>query len=187
MDIRYCNPDNGDFVIIESIHSSDLFRVSELTQVYRQVVRFCNYEEYRFDGRPLSGIPSQIQYLKHFLSGGRRITTHPTERNGLYTVYAGIRNSLRPVANLHIEGKVTGVLAKSYDLGVPMSPFIYGADPVPEMQLSMRNDIHFMMPGGNPPPTALAFYNKNTGVLREVANLEERRKVIRDLAAVGSR
>ncbi|WP_409523643.1 hypothetical protein [Nitrincola sp. MINF-07-Sa-05] len=187
MDIKFCRPGGGDFIIVESIHTSDIFRVSELTQVYRQVIGFCNFEEFKFDGEPLSGIPSQIQYIKNFVSGGRRITTHPTGQNGLYYVYRGVRNSGRPIANLNIEGKVAGILSKSYDLGVPMSPFIFGTDPVPEVQLSMRNDIHFIMPGNQPPPTAFAIYNKDTGLLHEVTNLAERRRLISGLSAVGSR
>lgn len=186
MDIQLCRPDGGNFIIVESIHTSDIFRVSEITQIYRQVIGFCNFQEFRFDGEPLSGIPSQIQYIKNFISGGRRITVHPVGKNGLYYVYKGVRNAGRPIANLNIEGKVAGILSRNYDLGVPMSPFIFGKDPIPEVQLSMRNDVHFIMPGNQPPPTAFAVYNKNTRTLHEVTNLAERRRIISGLSGASS-
>lgn len=177
MNIQLCRPANNSFVVIESIHSDSFFKVAEITQVYRQIIGFCNYETYLFDGKPLDGAPSQWQFIRHFLSGKRRITTAPTERNGLYYVYRGVRNAVKPL-NSRVAA---GLLSREYSLGEPRTPFTWGSDPIPHMQLYGRNDVHFVMPGNSPPPTAFAIYTPKTGKLEEIRESKERARVLNSL------
>lgn len=182
MNMKLCRPTEQTYLIIESVHSSDVLRVSEVIQVYRQVIGFCNFEKYLFDGKALQGAPSAWQFVKNYLSGGGRITTSPTGKEGLYSVYRGVRNSFRPIANLNISGNgFTRMLSTEIALGEPMSPFTWGEDPIPDIQLYQRDDVQFTMTGRNPPPTAYAIYDITTGMLADVRNPAERQKLLADL------
>lgn len=179
MDIQYCKPTADAYLIIESVHTSDAFRVSEIIQVYRKIIGFCNYHQYKYDGKPISGTPSTWQYLQNFFSDGKRITTSPTGKEAAYSVYRGVRNSVRPIANLHYSGMLT----KEYRLGAPLSPFTWGEDPIPDIQLYGRSDIHFVMPGNNPPPTAYALYDIQTAQLDEIKDPAAREHLLAKISA----
>lgn len=181
MDVTLCKPNKTSYVIIESIHSSDFFRVGEITQVYRQVIGFCNFQTFLFDGQRLNGNPSTYQYLKHFFSRKQRITTAPTEKNGLYYVYRGVSNAVKPL-NTPLA---SGLLGNQLSLGSPKTPFTWGSDPVPHIKLHGRSDVHFVMPGNNPPPTAFAVYSSETGELSDVPNLKERRALLEQFTSLG--
>lgn len=146
------------------------------------MIGFCNFESYSFDGKQLQGTPSAWQFIKDYVSGGGRITTSPTGKEGLYSVYRGVRNSFRPVANLNVTGNgFTKMLSTEIALGEPISPFIWGEDPIPDVQLYQRNDIQFSMTGSTPPPKAYAIYDASSGTLDERRDPAERQKLLAEL------
>lgn len=73
------------------------------------------------------------------------------------------------------------MLSTEIALGEPISPFTWGEDPVPDVQLYQRDDAQFTMAGRNPPPTAYAIYDVTSGILTDVRDPAERQKLLSDL------
>jgi hypothetical protein len=181
MDVKLCKPSKDSYIIIESVHGSDLFRLGEVTQVYRQIIGFCNFQSFLFDGERLGGNPSAWHYVRHFVSRKQRITTAPTGKNGLYYVYRGVSNAVKPLNSV----LASGLLSKQFSLGAPRTPFTWGRDPIPHMRLHERSDVHFVMPGNNPPPTAFAIYTPDSGAIQEVRDPLERKAMLKKLVESG--
>jgi hypothetical protein len=131
-----------------------------------------------FEGQPISGMPSTWQYIQEFVRPGRQITTHPTGERDFVLAYAGFKNIVQPlprVGNLLPES-----WTRSYDIGTPPSPFVFGSDPIPCVELYGNPRADFIMPGGEPPATAVGIYHQ-TGNRLELPPRNERDRMIEQL------
>lgn len=186
MDFQLCTP-QPTYVIVEQIHRKaglpSIPRTGgvlgpSLHQVFRRVLQVCAEQDLYFNGRRVEGTPTTWQYIQELLLPGEQFTTRPTGQRQFVLVYAGFRNIVRPlprVGNLLPES-----WTRQYDLGTPPSPFVYGTDPIPTVQLYGNDRAEFVMPGGQPPPTALGIYHSSAGRL-ELPSQSARDRMVQEL------
>ena len=178
-----CTP-QPNYVIIEQIHlKTGLPSVGNtigpaLYQVFRRVLQVCDVQDIFFDGNRLSGMPTTWQYLQHYLLPGTQITTRPTGQKQFFVAYAGFKNLLTPLPR--IGGLLPESWTREYDLGTPPSPFVYGSDPIPRVQLYGNPNAQFVMFGGRQPPVAVGVYKQTSNRL-ELPPPHERDRIIRRL------
>ena len=154
------------YIIIEEVHTkvgwpsvANTVGPSHL-QILRTVLQFCEVQQYLFDGRPMSGAPTPMDYLKEFLTPGRQITQRSTgEKHVLYR-YRGFRNLVQLLPE--IQDLLPEALTKQYDLGVNHSPFIFGKDPIPPIRLYGNSRAKFVLVGGKPPAQAIGVYDPSS-------------------------
>lgn len=187
----YCKP-QPTYVIIEQIHSKAGLPSAAggiigpgLCQLYRRVIQVCDVQDIFFDGKNILGTPSTWQYIQEFLQPGKHITTHPTGEKQFTKVYAGFKNLLTPlpkIGNLFPES-----WTKQYDLGTPPSPFSYGRDPIPNIELYGNPRAEFVMIGGAPPPVAVGVYNQTRNQITNPTGSDRQRILNRLLQPKPSR
>jgi hypothetical protein len=166
-DIVVCKNDEV-YVIIEQIYKKDGIPTlgntfgPSLVQIHRVVAQVCVEQQVQYDGKPIdgAGIPSLWQVVTDFFSPGR-LTQKPTGQRSFVLTYGGFINSAQPLPQL--GNMIPDVLTKSYEF-VPPTPYLYGKDPVPAIQLFKDPKVKFVaLEGGQKPPTAVAIYNKKSG------------------------
>lgn len=183
METILCTP-QPSYVIVEQIHlKTGLPSIGNtvgptLHQVFRRVLQVCDVQDMFFDGRRISGMPTPWQYLQEFVRPGNQITTRPTGERQFTLVYGGFINVLQPLPQM--GNLLPESWTRSYNLGTPPTPFIYGTDPIPNVRLYGNPRVQFIMPGGEPPPTAMAIYNTSNRRL-DLPPLGERERVLQQL------
>jgi len=184
MEPTLCTP-QPTYVIIEQIHPKAGLPSTAggtigpgLYQVFRRVIQTCDVQDIFFREERIFGTPSTWQYIQEFLLPGKQITTHPTGEKQFVTVYAGFKNLLTPLPK--IGNLFPDSWTKQYNLGTPPSPFIYGKDPIPDMNLYGNQRAEFVMLGGAPPPVAVGVYNRTLNKLT-LPNTKDRQLVINRL------
>ena len=185
-----CTP-QPTFVIVEEIHlKTGLPSFANtvgptLHQVVRRVLQTCDEQDTFFKGKRLSGMPSPWQYLQHYLLPGTQITTRPTGQKRFVLVYAGFKNLLTPLPK--IRDKLPESLTKEYDLGTPPTPFAYGSDPIPRVQLYGNPNADFVMLGGKRPAVAVGIYSQTRNELELPSPREGGRVIMRLLQTKSNR
>lgn len=177
-----CQP-QPRYVIIEQIDSAPGMPSlgplgPQLRKVQRRVLQVCEVEEIFYRGKRIQGMPGIFQYIDEFLHPGKRISTRPTGKKEFLLAYAGMRNLFTPQPGM--SNLLPKALTKEYDLGVPLSPFVFGSDPIPNQQLFGNKSIDFALPGGQGSPTAVAIYDAKTGILK-APMIAERQQAIQNL------
>jgi hypothetical protein len=158
---KQCTP-QPTYLIIEEIHLKTGMPAMGNTigptmyQVLRRVLQVCDLQDFHFEGKRLDGNPSKWQYIREFLTPGKQITLHPTGKKELMVAYTGYRNILTPLPK--IGGLLPELLTKTYNFKPSLTPFIYGEDPIPRIQLYGNPSVTFEMPGGAPPATVIGVY-----------------------------
>jgi hypothetical protein len=184
--IAICTP-QPNYVIVEQIYQKrGLPSVPgtgsvigpSLYQVVRRVLQVCDEQDVFFEGQRLSGMPSTWQYLQELLLPGKQITTRPTGQREFTLAYFGFKNIIQPLPQ--VGGLLPEAWTRRYNLGTPPSPFIFGHDPIPQIQLYGNPRAEFVMPGGQPPPTAVAIYHASGNRL-EFPLVHDRERLIRSL------
>jgi len=182
LDVELCSP-RGMYVVVEEIHPMTGAPTKpsnigpSLVKVVRHVYQACEYQDqYYFDGRPIeSGRPTAWQYILHMLSGDGRITTAGSGREGWYHAYTGYRNLVTPLPK--IKDILPAAVTKQYDAGALGSPYVFGQDPIPHVQLYGRGDVSFSTMGGMSAPRAIAIYDGGAEVLRAINDPVQRQRM----------
>jgi hypothetical protein len=181
--LNLCTP-QPNYVIVEQIHSKSGMPAiggvigPQANQVYRRIFQVCDIQDMFFQGKRISGFPSTWQYIQEFIHKGKQITTRPTGKKQLTIAYSGFKNLITPLPKF--REALPESLTKQYDLGTPASPFIYGKDPIPQIQLYGNSKVEFITFGGNTPPTAVGVYKGAKGQL-ELPDPANRKKMIKGL------
>lgn len=181
LNVDRCAP-NGTYIIIEQVHPmtgapTGLRPRPGLTQVYRKVFQVCELQgDYYFDGKPIAGQPNAWHYIRELMSRQDRLTTTPTGELGWIRAYAGFKNVATPLPP--IRDKLPEMVTRERDFGTPPTPFVFGTDPIPHVQLYGRMDIRFVAFGGRGAPTALVIYDGEDGSLKEVQDPLERQRIM---------
>lgn len=181
--IKLCTP-QPTYIIIEQIHPKGGIPQfgntvgPSMLQVYRRIAQTCDVQDMFFEGKRINGMPSTWQYVQEYLKPGRQITTSPTGVKEFVLTYAGFKNILTPLPK--IGGLIPASWTTERDLGVPPMAFVYGADPIPQVQLYGNPQVQFTMSGGKPPPIAVGLYHKGRNKL-ELPTPAERDRVIKQL------
>jgi hypothetical protein len=181
--MKLCTP-QPTYVIVEQIHSKGGIPQfgntvgPSMLQLYRRVIQTCDEQDMFFKGKRINGMPSTWQYIQEFLKPGKQITTRPTGVKEFVLAYAGFKNLLTPLPK--IGGLVPASWTKEYDLGTPPVAFVYGTDPIPQVQLYGNPQAQFVMSGGKAPPIAVGLYHKGRNLL-ELPSPAERERVIKQL------
>jgi len=183
VDTTVCTP-QPTYVIVEQIYpKSGLPSVANtigpsMNQVFRRIMQICDVQDLYFDGTKLPGMPSTWQYIQEFIKPGKQITTRATGVKQFMLAYAGFKNMLTPLPKM--GNLIPSSLTKEYDLGTPITPFVYGTDPIPSIQLYSNPRVQFVMQGGKPPPIAIGIYHKRQNKL-DLPPVQERDKLIKSL------
>lgn len=181
--VQICTP-QPSYVVIEQIHPKPGLPAfgntigPSLFQVFRRVLQVCAEQDVYFEGRRLRGTPSTWQYLRDFLQPGPQITTARNGKQRFILTYAGFTNLLTPLPD--VGGLLPETWTKQYDLGTPLSPYRFGKDPIPRVRLHGNPRVQFVMPGGNPPATAVGVWHAATARLN-LPDYAERQRVIQKL------
>ena len=166
--ITLCTP-QPTYVIVEQIHPKAGLPAfgntigPGLYQVFRRVLQVCDEQDMFFDGRRITGMPLTWQYIQELLRPGNQITTRPTGQRQFVLVYVGYKNLLTPLPKL--GSALPSAWTQEYDLGMPPTPFRYGSDPIPRIELHGNPRAQFVMPGGKPPAVAVGVFMQRSGLL----------------------
>ncbi len=180
--VDQCAP-QPTYLIVEQIHHKSGMPAFGNTigpsvyQVYRRVLQVCDLQDFYFEGRRIAGAPSKWQYIQEFLTPGKQISLRSTGEKGFKVAYSGFSSLLTPLPK--VGGFLPESWTKEYNIGAPLSPFVYGTDPVPRIQLYGNPNAIFEMPGDSPPPTAIGVYS--IGGRLEFPPPAERERIMRQL------
>lgn len=151
----------------------------KLYQVYRRVSRVCDVQDMYYQGQRITGAPSNGQMLWDWLFPGT-LTTRSTGEQLLAVEYAGFRASVQltqqAISNVLVARPV------EIDLGFIPTPYTYGRDPIPTVQLYGNPQAEFVSFGMITPLIAVAIYDPANGSL-ESPPARKRNEAIRGMLA----
>ncbi|KVW34170.1 hypothetical protein WK95_26530 [Burkholderia ubonensis] len=172
------------YLLIEQLHAksglpslANTIGASNL-QIYRTVAQLYETADIYIDNqRVASGEMTMWQMLKGAF--GIDVVTRPNGKTTLVLEYAGFVSNITPLPK--IGNLLPELITKEYTLKV-RSPYIFGTDPLPDIQLYRHAKSVFMQRnGGQSPATAMAKYNRRTRELIRLNTISEIDSVLRDL------
>ncbi|WP_333994513.1 hypothetical protein [Burkholderia orbicola] len=181
--IDYGQP-TGVYLLIEQLHAksglpslANTIGSSNL-QIYRTVAQLYETADIYVDNqRALAGEMTMWQMLKGAF--GIDVVTRPNGKTTLVLEYAGFVNNITPLPK--IGNLLPEFMTNEYALKV-RSPYIFGTDPLPDIQLYRHAKSVFMQRhGGQSPATAMAKYHRRTRELIRLNTISEIDNALRDL------
>ena len=131
----------------------------ELKQVQKTVLQVCAEEDILLNGNP----PSPFDLLKEYFLHSQQITRRPTGKKELLLVYSGFTDRLVLFNTPPGLGPEALSRVRSFK---PWSPFTYGVDPIPNINLFGSATVAFTSLGGDEAPRASAIYHAATNRLQ---------------------
>jgi hypothetical protein len=141
-----------------------------LVQIQRHVWQIMNVGDRYYEGQLANSNLTTFQILKNLCFDNSLISIKPTHRFGLYPVFVGFIDNLQPLPK--ISGAIPGKLTEHY--AFQPSAIKIGTDPLPQILLYKNQRVQFSF-NSNTLPSAMALYNKKTGMLTPLSNMDKKR------------